>query len=64
MCMFKRVLVLELKKVYVGISIFNQRGKCMVQMEAPKPQGRIQRLYVGLILSKNGEESLCFSSVF
>ena len=44
MCMFERVLVLELKKVYVGISIFNQRGKCMVQMEAPKPQGRIQRL--------------------
>ena len=44
MCMFERVLVLELKKVHVGISIFNQRGKCMVQMEAAKPQGRIQRL--------------------
>ena len=29
MCMFERVLVLELKKVYVGISIFSQRGKCM-----------------------------------
>ena len=39
MCMFERVLVLELKKVYAGISIFSQRGKCMVQMEAPKPRG-------------------------
>ena len=29
MCMFERVLVLELKKVFVGISIFSQRGKCM-----------------------------------